>query len=110
MIPQVSGYKTAPQGYPALVPESLYPSQMTKTWADFLAGADRCGHAVQIYADVDELADSVATSLAGGGAPGVPAVVVATSEHAERFLERLVALGWDAQREGGEACLRIEDT
>src|SRR3982074_3558384 len=103
MIPQVSGYKTAPQGYPALVPESLYPSQMTKTWADFLAGADRCGHAVQIYADVDELADSVATYLARGFDAGEPAVVVATSEHAERFLERLFAPGWGAPRLAPEA-------
>ena len=91
------------------MPDSLYSSQVTKNWADFLAGADRCAHAVQIYADLDELADSVATYLARGFDAGEPAVVVATAEHAERFLDELGALGWDARRIEREACLRIED-
>ena len=73
--------------------ESLYSSQVTKRWADFFAGVDQCAHAVQIYADLDELADSVATYLARGFEVGEPAVVVATADHAERFLEQLAALG-----------------
>jgi DcmR-like sensory protein len=91
------------------VAKSLYSSQVTKNWADFLAGSDRCAHAVQIYADLDELADSVATYLACGFEAGGPAVVVATAEHAEHFLARLAALGWDAPRIEREAVLRIED-
>jgi hypothetical protein len=82
---------------------------VTKNWAEFLAGADRCAHAVQIYAELDELADSVATYLAAGFDAGEPAIVVATAEHAERFLERLAARGWDADRIKREAWLRVED-
>lgn len=89
--------------------ESLYSSQVTKRWADFLAGVDQCAHAVQIYADLDELADSVATYLARGFEVGEPAVVLATADHAERFLEQLAALGWDERRIEREACLHIED-
>lgn len=96
-------------GYDAAVAKSLYSSQVTKNWADFLAGMDRCGHAVQIYGDIGELADSVATYLTSGFEAGEPAVVVATAEHTEHFLGRLAALGWDAQRIEREACLRIED-
>jgi hypothetical protein len=70
---------------------------------------DRCAHAVQIYADLDELADSVATYLAHGFDAGEPAIVVATAEHAERFLEGLAAHGWDAHRVEREALLRVED-
>jgi hypothetical protein len=87
----------------------LYPSQVKKNWADFLAGVDPCAHAVQVYADLDELADSVATYLARGFDAGEPAVVVATADHADRFLEKLAVLGWDADRTTREACLRIED-
>lgn len=82
---------------------------MAKSWADFLAGRDPCAHAVQIYADLDELSDSVATYLAHGFDAGEPAVVIATPEHAERFLERLAACGWDRNRIERETCLRVED-
>jgi hypothetical protein len=82
---------------------------VTKNWANFLAGTDRCAHAVQIYADVDDLAGSVATFLARGFDAGEPAVVVATADQAERFLEKLAAVGWDARRIDREAYLRIED-
>jgi MEDS: MEthanogen/methylotroph, DcmR Sensory domain len=109
VIPQCPGYKTADAGYGALIAGSPYSSQVTKNWADFLAGADRCAHAVQIYADLDELADSVATYLARGFEAGDPAVVVATADHAARFLEKLAARGWDADRTKREAFLRIED-
>jgi hypothetical protein len=91
------------------VQETLYSSQVTKNWAEFLAGADRCAHAVQIYADLDELAESVATYLSSGFDAGEPAIVVASVDHAERFLEKLAARGWDADRTKREACLRIED-
>lgn len=91
------------------MPDAVYSSQVTKNWAKFLAGADQCAHAVQIYADVDELADSVATYLARGFERGDPAIVVATAEHGQRFLERLALHGWDAGRIERDACLRIED-
>jgi hypothetical protein len=91
------------------VPDSPYSSQVTKTWADFLAGTDRCAHAVQIYADLDELADSVATYLARGFDVGEPAILVATADHAGCFLERLAAEGWDAVRIERDAFLRVED-
>jgi hypothetical protein len=82
---------------------------VTKNWVDFLAGGDRSAHAVQIYAEIDELADSVATYLARGFDAGEPAVVVATADHAALFLERLAAQGWDADRIEHAACLRVED-
>jgi hypothetical protein len=109
VIPQGSGYKTLSRGTQQSVAGSLYPSQVTKNWADFLAGEDRCAHAVQIYADVDELADSVAAYLGRGFEAGEPAIVVATAAHAERFLERLTAQGWDEDRIHREASLRVED-
>ena len=64
---------------------------------------------MQIYADLDELAGSVAMYLARGFEAGEPAIVVATAEHVERFLEALAAVGWDAARIEREAFLRIED-
>jgi DcmR-like sensory protein len=91
------------------VTRPLYSLQVTKSWADFLNAADPCAHAVQIYVDVDELAGSVATYLARGFEAGEPAVVVATADHAERFFEKLNALGWNASRIEREAVLRIED-
>jgi hypothetical protein len=91
------------------VADAFYSSQVTENWADFLSGADRCAHGVQIYADVDELADSVATYLARGFDAGEPAIVVATPDHARRFLEQLALRGWDAARIERDACLRLED-
>jgi hypothetical protein len=64
---------------------------------------------VQIYADLEVLAGSVATYLARGFEAGEPAVVVATAEHAEHFLGALAAAGWDASRIGREAFLRVEN-
>jgi KaiC/GvpD/RAD55 family RecA-like ATPase len=51
---------------------------------------------VQIYAELDELAESVAGYLATGFAGGEPAVVVATRDHQETFARFLAATGWDA--------------
>ncbi len=63
---------------------------------DFL-DVPRSGHAVQIYADVGELADSVAAYLAAGFEAGEPAILVATPEHRERFAEHLAKSGRDSQ-------------
>jgi hypothetical protein len=71
---------------------------VTKQWADFLRGSEPRGHAVQIYADADELAASVATYFAAGFEEGEPGLVVATPAHRARFAERLAAAGWDVAR------------
>ena len=39
---------------------------MDRTWAEFLEAPDESGHAVQVYAEADELAESVAAYLATG--------------------------------------------
>ena len=58
---------------------------MDRAWAEFLKAPDEPGHAVQVYAEPDELAESVAAYLAAGFAAGDPAVVVARAEHFELF-------------------------
>jgi hypothetical protein len=71
---------------------------MGRSFTEFLRGSAASGHAVQIYGDLDELADSVAAYFAAGFEAGEPAIAVATPEHLRRFSERLAATGWDAQR------------
>ena len=71
---------------------------MEAAWTGFLHGAGPAGHAVQVYEDVNELADSVSKYLAVGFDLGEPAVVIATPEHWETFGERLAESGWDATR------------
>src|SRR3954464_8224571 len=80
-----------------------HPSHVGQTWADFIRGSASCAHGVQIYADVDELAASVATYFAAGFAAAEPGLVVATAAHRAHFAERLAAAGWDSaglEREG----------
>ena len=69
---------------------------MAKQWDDFLRGSGSCGHGVQIYTDVDDLAASVAAYFASGFESGEPALIVATPEHRALFAEGLAAAGWDA--------------
>jgi hypothetical protein len=69
---------------------------MQSDWVEFLRAPSEAGHAVQVYAHLDELAESVAAYLALGFATGDPAVVVATPEHEETFTHFLGATGWDA--------------
>jgi hypothetical protein len=71
---------------------------METAWTGFLHGAGPAGHAVQVYGDVSELADSVAKYLAVGFDLGEPAVVIATPEHWTCFGERLAESGWSAAR------------
>ena len=78
-------------------------------WQDFLRGASPTGHAVQIYSDVGELAESVAGYLAVGFGRGDPGVVIATPEHLERYSERLAALGWDAAQLESAGMLVVAD-
>lgn len=67
-------------------------------WSGFLQGSGRPGHAVQIYADVSELGDSVAGYLTAGFDMGEPALVIATPEHLDVFLDRLAEKGWQRER------------
>lgn len=71
---------------------------MEAAWTGFLHGTGPAGHAVQVYGDVGELAESVAKYLAVGFDRGEPAIVIATPEHWARFGERLAESGWDAAR------------
>jgi hypothetical protein len=50
---------------------------------------------VQVYAELDELAESVAAYLATGFAAGEPAIVVATADHQATFNRFLAGAGWD---------------
>jgi hypothetical protein len=68
---------------------------MERLWADFLRAPDEAGHAAQIYAELDELAESVAAYLATGFAAGEPAIVIASPDHHETFAAVLAATGWD---------------
>jgi hypothetical protein len=72
-------------------------------WVDFLRSPEDADHAVQVYAELEELAESVAAYLATGFAAGEPAVVIATADHQETFDASLAGAGWDARllREAG---------
>lgn len=78
------------------------------TWTDFVQGS-HAGHAVQVYADLDELAGSVAAYLYAGFENGEPAVLVATREHVARFAEKLAAAGWDERKVQADRLLVLVD-
>jgi hypothetical protein len=68
---------------------------METGWVDFLRAPGDHDHAVQVYARLDELAESVTAYLATGFAAGEPGVVIATGDHQETFERFLGAAGWD---------------
>jgi hypothetical protein len=70
---------------------------MEAGWVDFLKAPRDGGHAVQVYAELDELAESVAAYLATGFAAGEPAVVIATPDHQDTFNRFLAGAGWDPE-------------
>ena len=70
---------------------------MEERWIEFLRTPGDAGHAVQVYAELDELAESVAAYLATGFAAGEPAVVIATRDHQETFDRFLAGAGWDSE-------------
>jgi hypothetical protein len=82
---------------------------VTKTWLEFLRGAPSGSHAVQIYQDENELADSVASYLASGFDSGHPALVVATPEHRTLFEAALAARKWNHTDLRAQGLLRVED-
>jgi hypothetical protein len=68
------------------------------SWDDFVSGGADHGHAVQIYRELPELAESVADFFATGFKQGSPALLVATSDHRGRLLAALVERGWDVDQ------------
>ena len=82
---------------------------MEARWVDFLRSPGDAAHAVQVYAELEELAESVAAYLATGFAAGEPAVVIATAEHHGTFCRCLAGAGWDADVLGEAGLLLILD-
>ena len=78
------------------------------SWTEFVQDAQP-GHAVQVYADLDDLARSVAAYLSAGFENGEPAVVVATREHVARIAETLAGAGWDERRIQADRLLVLAD-
>jgi hypothetical protein len=78
------------------------------SWTEFVHDA-QSGHAVQVYADLDDLAESVAAYLSAGFENGEPAVVVATRDHVARFAQKLAAAGWDERKVQADRLLVLAD-
>ncbi len=78
------------------------------SWTDVVRG-ESAGHGVQVYADLDELAGSVAAYVSAGFEAGEPALVVATREHVGRFAEKLASAGWDERKIQGDKLLVLAD-
>jgi hypothetical protein len=68
------------------------------SWDDFVSGGADHGHAVQIYRELPELAQSVADFFAAGLERGAPALLVATAEHRGQLLTALAERGWDVDQ------------
>jgi hypothetical protein len=64
---------------------------------------------VQIYAELDELAQSVVAFVKAGFEAGEPAVVVATPDHLDAFRGRLAEAGWDARSVEHTGLLSVAD-
>jgi hypothetical protein len=73
-----------------------YHPTMARGWAEFVDAAAPGGHAVQVYQDVGELAESVAAYLVAGFESADPSLVVAVPEHWNRLTEELARSGWAA--------------
>lgn len=86
-----------------------YRRPMDAAWTEFLRGANGPEHAAQVYADVDELAASVAAAIAVGFASGQPALVIATHAHWQTFAAHLRACGWDPERAADDGLLVVAD-
>lgn len=77
-------------------------------WTEFLRGTEH-GHGVQIYAEVSELATSVAAFLTAGFEVMEPGIVVATAEHLPVFTAALAQRGWDESRIERAGLLAVAD-
>ena len=67
------------------------------SWRSFIDNAPSAEHAVEVYDELDELAESVGRFFAAGFEVGAPALVIATPEHWQRFTEELAARTWDVR-------------
>jgi len=76
-------------------------------WSDFLEQARGADHAVQIYDDAGDLAESVAMYFGAGFAQGEPGVAIATAAHSSLFAAALAGRGWDAAELEAEGMLRV---
>lgn len=63
------------------------------SWAGFLDAAPAAEHAVQVYADLGELALPVARFLDAGFRAGEPAILISTAEHRAAFEAELAERG-----------------
>lgn len=83
------------------------------SWSKFLEGAPPREHAVQVYAEIDELAVSVGRFLDAGFRAGEPAVVIASAGHWESFRAELERRGSDLaglEARGLLTCLDADET
>jgi len=76
-------------------------------WTDFLERASGADHAVQIYDDPGDLAESVAVYLGAGFAQGEPGVAIATPEHTRLFATALAGRGWDTAELEAQGMLSV---
>jgi hypothetical protein len=79
------------------------------SWSSFIHEGGTAEHGVQIYADVDELAESLADFLASGFAVGEPAIVIASADHRPVFAHALGARGYDVATLEEEGSLTFRD-
>jgi hypothetical protein len=83
------------------------------SWKTFLESAPPTEHAVQIYADLDELAVSVGSFLDAGLRTGEPALVIVTPEHWDAFRAELERRGQnvdDLQAQARLTCCDADET
>jgi hypothetical protein len=83
------------------------------SWSTFLESAPPAGHAVQVYAELDELAVSVGTFLHAGFRCGEPAIVIAAAGHLQAFRDDLARRDVDVdglQAQGLLTCRDADET
>jgi hypothetical protein len=85
------------------------PKAMRSSWRTFLHASLASQHGAAVYGSELELADPVGAYLAAGFDLSEPALVVATPDHYEAFVDRLRACGWDAAELERKGRLRRED-
>lgn len=82
---------------------------MRQAWGDFLRVAKPRAHGVQVYAEPEELAESVVAFLAAGFEQGEPALLVGAPEHMPLFSDGLDEAGWNAEALQDRGLLALAD-
>lgn len=82
---------------------------MSHDWAEFVHAPTPSAHGAQVYAELDELAATVAEYFAAGLEAGQPGLVVATPALRSRLAERLEEAGWGTDRLEGSGLLATAD-